>query len=481
MLFNSYEFLFFFPIVTLLYFALPHAQRWALLLLASCVFYMAFIPHYVLILFVVIGIDYLAGIWIEKRQGQKRKWLLIMSLVANIGILAVFKYFNFFNENFRELFGQMGIVYNIDNLDFILPIGLSFHTFQSMSYTIEVYRGKFKPERHLGIYALYVMYYPQLVAGPIERPQNILPQLHTPQKFDYDRVASGLRLMAWGLFKKVVIADRLATYVNQVFDQPDMYTGAPVLLAIYFFAFQIYCDFSGYSDIALGASRVMGIDLMRNFNRPYVSASIREFWSRWHISLSTWFRDYLYIPLGGNRTTKSRWLLNLMIVFVVSGFWHGANWTYLMWGFLHGIYLVLGILLVPLWRITRLNKEEPLEKWSIIRIFKMFVVFHLVCLAWVFFRARTLTDAFTILKGLSSWDFQRLGINILQDDLPSLILSFFFVGVLLVIQNLQIHWRLTERFTKFPLLSRWTVYAVWLFVLIWFGRYTQTEFIYFQF
>jgi D-alanyl-lipoteichoic acid acyltransferase DltB (MBOAT superfamily) len=483
MLFNSWEFLFFFPLVTLVYFSVPHAQRWFWLLVASCVFYMAFIPHYVLILFVVIGIDYLAGILIEQATGKRRKGLLIISLIANIGILAVFKYYNFFNENVEVLLGSVGIAYNADayGLDFILPIGLSFHTFQSMSYTIEVYRGNFKAERHLGIYALYVMYYPQLVAGPIERPQNILPQLHTPQTIDYNRISSGLRLMAWGLFKKVVIADRLALYVDQVYDHPGMYMGAPVLLATYFFAIQIYCDFSGYSDIALGASRVMGITLMRNFNRPYFSTSIREFWSRWHISLSTWFRDYLYIPLGGNRVGKSRWMLNLFIVFMISGLWHGASWNYVVWGALHGGYLVAGILLVPLWNLLGWQNEKPLEKLGWQRLLRMLLVFHIVCLAWVFFRARTLGDALMILNQITLWETGKLGINILPDNLLDLLLGLFLIGWLFLIQFFQLRFQLTERFLQWPTVGRWVVYAAWLGAIIWLGKFSQTQFIYFQF
>lgn len=483
MLFNSWEFLFFFPLVTLVYFAVPHAQRWFWLLVASCVFYMAFIPHYVLILFVVIGIDYLAGILIEPATGRQRKGLLIISLVANIGILALFKYYNFFNENVELALGAVGIAYNHEaySLDFILPIGLSFHTFQSMSYTIEVYRGNLKAERHLGIYALYVMYYPQLVAGPIERPQNILPQLYTPQKIDYDRISSGLRLMAWGLFKKVVIADRLALYVDQVYDHPGMYVGLPVLLATYFFSIQIYCDFSGYSDIALGASRVMGISLMRNFNRPYFAASVREFWSRWHISLSSWFRDYLYLPLGGNRVSKARWMFNLFLVFMVSGLWHGASWNYVFWGALHGSYLVAGILLAPVWNKLGWQTEKPLEKLGWQRLFRMFLVFHLMSLAWVFFRAHTLGDALLILKQISLWEPGMLGINILPDNKLDLQLGLLLVGLLFLVQFAQIRFQLTERFLKWPSLMRWLVYAAWLGAIIWVGKFTQTQFIYFQF
>ena len=334
MLFNSFQFLLFFPTVTLLYFLLPHRLRWQLLLFASCLFYMAFIPWYIVILIITILIDYFAGLWLDRPDlaPAQRKTVLTISIVSTCLVLFVFKYFNFFNTNFTAIASFFRWNYPIGALKIILPIGLSFHTFQSLSYVVEVYRGNQKAERHFGIYALYVMFYPQLVAGPIERPQNLLHQFYAEHCFDYRRVTDGLKLMLWGMFKKVVIADRLAIAVNQVYGNPHDYTGVPLIVATVFFAFQIYCDFSGYSDIAIGAAQVMGFRLMDNFNRPYFSKSIAEFWKRWHISLSTWFRDYLYIPLGGSRTKTWRWQFNLFITFLASGFWHGANWTYIIWG-----------------------------------------------------------------------------------------------------------------------------------------------------
>ena len=318
MLFNSFHFVLFFVVVTSLYFVLPHRFRWFLLLASSCYFYMAFIPVYLLILGFTIIIDYFAGIWLEKTQGKERKYFLIASLIANIGVLAVFKYYNFLNTNLSELLSSIGYINQIPNLSIILPIGLSFHTFQAMSYTIEVYRGNQKAERNFGIYSLYVMFYPQLVAGPIERPQNLIHQFYEKHYFEYARVVEGLKLMLWGLFMKLVIADRLAIYVNAVYNNADQHSGKTLALATVFFAFQIYCDFAGYSNIAIGAAKVMGFKLMTNFNRPYFSRSISEFWKRWHISLSTWFRDYLYISLGGNRVKVQRIYLNLFLVFVIS-------------------------------------------------------------------------------------------------------------------------------------------------------------------
>ena len=397
MLFNSLEFLVFFPVVTVLFFLLPHRYRWLHLLVASCVFYMAFIPAYILILLLTIVIDYYAGILIEHATGSQRRFYLAMSLVANIGVLAVFKYYNFFIDNINTLLHLSNPTASLPLLNIILPIGLSLHTFQAMSYTIEVYRGNQPAERHFGIYALYVMFYPQLVAGPIERPQNVLPQFHEEKRFSYEKAASGLRLMAWGLFKEVVIADRLAAMVNEVYNRPHDFHGLPLLVATIFFAIQIYCDFSGYSDMALGAARVMGFELMKNFDRPYFSKSIAEFWRRWHISLSTWFRDYLYFSLGGNRVALPRACFNLFFVFLVSGLWHGANWTFIVWGALHGLYLVVGMLTKP-------GRVRFIERTGLTflnnPLLNIGLTGALVAFAWIFFRANTLHDALYVITHL---------------------------------------------------------------------------------
>ena len=325
MLFNSFHFLFFFIIVTTIYFLLPHNKRWVLLLLSSCYFYMAFVPVYILILGFTIVVDYFAAILIENSAGKKRRLFLVCSLIANIGILCVFKYYNFINTNFSFLLHGFGLSNPIPYLSILLPIGLSFHTFQAMSYTIEVYRGKQKTERHFGIYALYVMFYPQLVAGPIERPQNLLHQFREKHSFDTDRIFEGLKIIIWGLFKKLVIADRLGIYVNGAYNNVAEQNGMTLLLATLFFSFQVYCDFSGYSDIAIGTAKVMGFNLMTNFRRPVFAKTTGEFWKRWHISLSTWFKDYLYFPMGGSKVSVPRWYFNLMVVFLISGLWHGAR------------------------------------------------------------------------------------------------------------------------------------------------------------
>jgi alginate O-acetyltransferase complex protein AlgI len=397
MLFNSIDFAFFFIVVTTVYFLIPHKYRWLLLLLSSCYFYMSFVPIYILILGFTIVIDYFAGFFLENSKGKKRKLFLIASLIANIGVLAVFKYYNFLNDNISMLLHGGGYKNPIPYLSILLPIGLSFHTFQAMSYTIEVYRGNQKAERHFGIYSLYVMFYPQLVAGPIERPQNLLHQFYEKHEFKYDRVVEGLKLMLWGLFKKLVIADRLAIYVNAVYNNSEHHNGITLSIATVFFAFQIYCDFSGYSDIAIGAAKVMGFKLMTNFNRPYLSRTIAEFWKRWHISLSTWFKDYLYIPLGGNKVYIPKYYFNLFIVFVVSGLWHGANWTYIIWGAINGVYLVFAIITHKFRdKFNRILMVDKLPKFN--RFIQIGVTFLLICFSWVFFRASSANVALSIVK-----------------------------------------------------------------------------------
>jgi D-alanyl-lipoteichoic acid acyltransferase DltB (MBOAT superfamily) len=343
MSFASISFVIFFPVVVALYYICPARFRWALLLAASCYFYMAFIPQYILILFAIIIIDFVAAQQISTRTGHSRRLFLLVSILSNVGILFVFKYFNFFNANFAALAHALHWNYSIGALALILPLGLSFHTFQSLSYIIEVYRGNYPPERHLGKYALYVMFFPQLIAGPIERPGHLLPQLKTPISFDVNKIYSGLRLMLWGFFKKVVVADRLAIAVDYVWHHTATVPGPGILAAMVFFSFQLYADFSGYSDIARGSARVLGIEVMANFNRPYFSASVAEFWRRWHISLSGWFRDYVYIPLGGNRVVRWKQYRNTLIVFLIVGVWHGAGWTFVMMGFIFGFYICIGL------------------------------------------------------------------------------------------------------------------------------------------
>jgi D-alanyl-lipoteichoic acid acyltransferase DltB (MBOAT superfamily) len=333
----------------------------------------------------------------EKYKGCVRTVLLSIGILSICIILLVFKYYNFIIDDLRIVCAFLGLAYTLNNLSILLPIGLSFHTFQSLSYVIDVYRGRQKAENHFGIYSLYVMFYPQLVAGPIERPQNMLHQFYEEHSFDHTRVCSGLKLMFWGFFKKLVIADRLSIYVDMVYNNHALYNGVPLLMATIFFSFQIYCDFSGYSDIARGSARVLGFDLMVNFRRPYFASSIREFWTRWHISLSTWFRDYVYFPLGGNRVSKMRWCFNILVVFAISGIWHGANWTFVIWGFLHGVFLIAYDLL------AQANHSMPLRvRGKIPRALGCICTFCLVSFLWIFFRSDSIGQAVSIISKITS-------------------------------------------------------------------------------
>jgi D-alanyl-lipoteichoic acid acyltransferase DltB (MBOAT superfamily) len=428
---------------------------------------MVFKPIYILILAGTIVIDYFAGIYIEKAKSLRgKKSLLIISLVANIGVLAFFKYFNFLNDHLTHLLGLVHTENPVPFLSILLPIGLSFHTFQAMSYTIEVYRGHQKAEYKFGIYALYVMFYPQLVAGPIERPQNILHQLKEKVQFNYSRVVAGLKMMLWGMFVKVVIADRLAIYVNAIFAHPENHSGISSLVGSIFFGFQIYGDFSGYSLIAIGCAHILGVDLMTNFKRPYLSLSIREFWSRWHISLSTWFRDYLYIPLGGNRVTMRRNMFNLFFVFLVSGLWHGASNTFIIWGALHGIYLMVEIL------------SKKYLKLRLPAIVQWLITFILVMVSWIFFRAESVHKAWTILSNIISMKPGKLYIG---ND------AYFLYDILLIAFLFAADFN-TEKFrNKYSLIHsekkwlRWAGYAILVYMILAIGVINGGQFIYFQF
>ena len=340
MLFNSLEYFIFFPLVVLGFFLLPGRLRWLFLLAASYFFYMSWKPSYaILILITTISTFYLAK-GMAGAEPRGRGWRLWLGLFLNFGILVVYKYANFAGQNLNALFGWLSLPIQVPAYDIVLPVGISFYTFQAIGYLLDVFHQREKAEPSLSRYALYVSFFPQLVAGPIERAGRLIPQLGGPARFDYFSAVSGLKLIAWGLFKKLVIADRLAALVNPIYADPTQWDPATLLLATYAFTFQIYCDFSGYSDIAIGSAQVMGIDLMTNFDRPYAATGIRQFWRRWHISLSTWFRDYLYFPLGGNRTSPYRMYYNIMVVFLVCGLWHGAAWTFVVWGGLHGLLLV---------------------------------------------------------------------------------------------------------------------------------------------
>lgn len=486
MSFVSPEFLIFFVIVTTIYFLTGYRWRWFFLLVASYFFYAYWNTGYIVLIIFSTFIDYFAARWIDRTpeaDKARRRALLAVSLSVNLGVLFIFKYFNFFSDSAGLFFQSIGLNYAPGTLNVLLPVGISFYTFQSMSYTIDVYRGRIKPEEHAGIFATFIAFFPQLVAGPIERAQNMLPQFREKFDFDYERIVSGLRLILWGVFKKVVIADRVAIYVNAVYNNTGDYQGWPLLIATFFFAFQIYCDFSGYSDIAIGTARVMGFRLMDNFRQPYLATSIRDFWRRWHISLSTWFRDYLYIPLGGSRVSLGRNLVNLMIVFVVSGLWHGANWTFVVWGALHGLFIVIETVIA---RFTPAGRtlSAPLKAGQIV------LTFVLVCLAWVFFRANSITDAGYILSNLfilGDASLSALAAPFASGLLPAeteFMLAFGLIALLLAADWFDAHYGLITRVGSSPVVVRWALYYTLAFAITFsFLYYTSDsqQFIYFQF
>ncbi|HVS91826.1 MAG TPA: MBOAT family O-acyltransferase [Mucilaginibacter sp.] len=438
---------------------------------------MFFVPVYIFILIVTILIDYFAAIYINRSTGKQKKTYLLISILSTCLVLFIFKYFNFFNDNIRFLAKTIHWNYPIQTLKILLPIGLSFHTFQSLSYVIEVYRGNQQPEKHFGIYALYVMFYPQLVAGPIERPQNLLHQFREKHDFKYDNVIFGLKLMLWGYFKKVVIADRLAIFVNAVYNNQEQHNGTTLLLATILFAFQIYCDFSGYSDIAIGSARVMGFKLMTNFNRPYFAKSVSEFWKRWHISLSTWFKDYVYIPLGGNRVIQPLVYFNLMVTFLLSGFWHGANWTYVIWGGLNGLYLIMGLIFYKV--KSKINHRfEGMYLKNLNKLLSILFTFVLITFSWIFFRANSLQDALNIIHKIV-FERGKLFVGGYRD----LTYSGFFLAILLITEFFQ-EYRLFNGFSlynnKNALVRHLTYYCLIIAILL-FGVFDSSQFIYFQF
>jgi D-alanyl-lipoteichoic acid acyltransferase DltB (MBOAT superfamily) len=424
---------------------------------------MSLIPEYILILGGIIVVDYFAGLKIERSKGNARKFWLIISIVANIGTLAVFKYYNFFIDNIHTGFLFFGRPLSVPLLKMALPLGLSFHTFQALSYTIEVYRGKQVAERSFLVYALYVMFYPQLVAGPIERPQNIIPQLKEFRAYNWDNVKEGISRMLWGFFKKAVIADRLAMVVERTFGHTAESSSSALFIGAVFYSFQIYCDFSGYSDIAIGAAKVMNIELMENFKQPYLSRNLGEFWSRWHVSLSSWFRDYLYIPLGGNRKGVWRRRLNILIVFLLSGLWHGANWTFVIWGLLHGLFVLL---------LVRRNEAGNEDKTGINSLISILFNFLIVTFLWIFFRAENLQAAWVYIKSMCSF---RGGSNYITLNPVEFLFSILMIAIMLFREKILSGY-LIKQDNHF-----WVHLTSMVFICYYFGVYAENQFIYFQF
>jgi D-alanyl-lipoteichoic acid acyltransferase DltB (MBOAT superfamily) len=476
MLFNSIAFLIFLPIVFALYwFVFKRSLKWQniFVIAASYFFYGWWDWRFLFLLLFSSVMDFSFGLAIGKTENAKRrKWLLLASLIINLGILGFFKYFNFFVDSFIDAFAFTGLQLHSSTLKVILPVGISFYTFQSLSYTIDIYRRNIQPTKSLINYLAFVSFFPQLVAGPIERAKHLLPQFERPRVFSGEEAADGLKLILWGFFKKVAVADTCAVWANSIFNDYQTLSGPTLFLGAIFFTFQIYGDFSGYSDIARGLSKIFGFDLMKNFNLPYFSRSIKEFWSRWHISLSTWFKDYVYIPLGGSRCSKPRQIFNTLVTFTVSGLWHGANWTFVVWGFLNGLFMTPGILLgekVP-GKIAAAGKLLAGPKEAM----RIAATFLLTVLAWIFFRSQSLGDAFAFIERM----LQGGAVNktFLRPD------ALLLIAILLIIE-----WKQREKDHPLKIdhenvYFRWAGYLFVLLLVLYFGNFRDPQsFIYFQF
>lgn len=546
MLFNSLSFALFFLLLTGVHFALPHRFRWILMLVASYYFYICWSPGYILLILTSTLITWYCGLKIdsiaatttpsrdteelagatpERRAAERggphnmesdseikrtdnrikrtdnRRVFLLVSLIANLGALFFFKYYNFFTASIFEISARFNLFQGHDAplIHLMMPVGISFYTFQIVSYTVDIYKGRIPAEKHLGIFALYVVFWPRLVAGPIERAGRLIPQFREESSFDYKTATDGLRLVLWGMVKKVVIADNLAIYVNQVFDHCEDYTGIPLIIASILFTIQIYCDFSGYSDMAIGTARVMGYELTENFRHPYFALSLREFWQRWHISLSTWFRDYLYIPMGGNRVKRWRFHYNLFITFLVSGLWHGANWTFVIWGGLHGLYLILENVSEEFLRkfgsslFNRGDATSSVNRASgstssgdtisgsvLYKGVRIAITLFLVNYAWIFFRANSVSDAFYITGNMFMTGGKNPAAPVVEPS--AFILSVAMVLFLVFVEIREQRVRIEHYVASLPFPARWSIYTLGLWAVVIstiFG--VKQEFIYFQF
>lgn len=494
MLFNSINFLIFFPVVVFGYFIVPEKMKHIWLLVASYYFYMSWNPEYALLIAFSTIVTWLCGLLIDtyERYSNKwfipsKKWCVIGCIIVNLGILFVFKYYGFAISNIKQILGIFGISLSLPALDVILPVGISFYTFQALGYVFDVYRGEIRAEKNLLRYALFVSFFPQLVAGPIERAGNLLSQINKTYHFDLARVKDGLLLMGWGYFQKLVIADRIAILVTDVFDRYMEFTGLQILAATILFAFQIYCDFSGYSDIAIGAARIMGFRLMKNFKSPYYATTVSEYWRNWHISLTTWFRDYIYIPLGGNRCGKLKKYRNLLVTFCLSGLWHGASWNYVVWGGMNGIYQIAGDITKPF----RENVQRCLgihTNCASYRFLQRLGMFLCVDFAWLFFRANSFTDAVHMIKhsvenfGVTQALVGVSSMNLSKRDLCVLVVA---IVVLMLVDHYKRTVDLKAALARQNLWFRWFVYYAMIFTILIFGiygpEYEASAFIYFQF
>ena len=483
MLFNSWQFAVFLPVVFALYWALPHKFRIYVLFVSSYWFYMSWNAKYVVLILFTTIISYMAAILIERNHERiiTKRVILISALVSCLGVLFVFKYFNFFMNILTDFMKIFAVQMHPMTLKLLLPVGISFYTFQTLSYVIDVYKGTTEAEHDFIVYSTFVSFFPQLVAGPIERSSNLLPQIKARHEFNYEQGTYGLKLIGWGLFKKIIIADTLAVWVDAVYGNVMKYNGFALVLATVFFTLQIYCDFSGYSDIARGTAKLFGIELIENFRSPYFASSIREYWSRWHISLSRWFKDYVYIPLGGSRVSKLRHYRNIMIVFLTSGLWHGADWTYVIWGGIHGIASIIEKI------FTRHPKNY--QPHGLERIIRVLVTFTICVVSRIFYRAANFTEAFYVfshsLDGITNiTSYIQNGIA----DLKDIQVGLKKIAVMIIILALYDYASFNENFilrlNKKPVALRWSIYVSFVFLLILCGMLTvkrSTEFIYFQF
>jgi alginate O-acetyltransferase complex protein AlgI len=480
MLFNSLNFAFFLPVIFILYWLLNKQSlriQNILLLIASYYFYSCWDYRFLFLLIFSTLLDYFTGIKMaEAKSIRSKKGWFWLSVVVNLGFLGVFKYYNFFGQSFVDMFSHFGVHLQLSTINVILPVGISFYTFHGLSYVIDIYKDRIKPERNFIDYSLFVSFFPLLVAGPIERATHLLPQLKKKRYFDYNNAIDGLRQILWGLFKKVVIADNCAEYANLIFNHSSNYSGSSLVLGALLFAFQIYCDFSGYSDIAIGTARLLGIDLLRNFAFPYFSRDIAEFWRRWHISLSSWFKDYLYIPLGGSKGGLWMRVRNTFIIFIVSGFWHGANWTFVIWGALNALFIMPSII----FKTNRSNLEivaKGKSLPSLRELFDILLTFSLTLIAWIFFRSASVGQALQIIGGIFSKDLFKMPQTSPRPVILVIIILFVIIEWIgregkYAIENIGIRWT--------PVL-RWSFYS---FIIVCIGMYMQTtgsDFIYFQF
>lgn len=475
MLFNSIEYLFFLPFVSIIFYLLNPKYRNIWLLGVSLFFYMNWNPIYVILMIFSITTTYYMAVLIESKEKYKKIWLFL-TIITNLSILFFFKYYNFFIENILFITKRLGMEVAIPTLNFLLPVGISFYTFQALGYTVDVYRKKIEPEKNLKKYALFVSFFPQLVAGPIERSTHLLPQFNKKIKFNIEKIREGVILILFGLMKKMIIADRIAVIVDNVYNNVEKFTGYSLIIASFCFAVQIYCDFSSYSSIAIGSAKILGYDLMENFNKPYFSSSIREFWKKWHISLGLWFKDYLYIPLGGSKNKEIKTIRNIFITFLISGIWHGANWNFIIWGLLHGFYQIIEM------KLKFIGKY--FDNYKVFKYSKIVITFILIDFAWIFFRAKTFYDAKYIILNLFNFSGLTLKKELYTLGLDKKDLKVAGIAILLLF-ILEISKINKEIIFKQNIVIRWFIYFVLIFSILIFGYYgediSSAQFIYFQF